>query len=120
MIATRRALLGSLAAAPLMPAFAGAQAAPIRLFRVVTTRGEVTLGFTQADLAGLGEGDAVERIARALARDGQVSGWHYTVTRAADGSTHFATRDKVAVMRQDGVMVEAYTPALPVLPPPRG
>jgi len=101
----------------LAPAAHGQPAPAVRLFRVVTTRGEVTLGFTPAELAALGDGNEVERLVRALARDGQITGWRYAVGRAADGSTRFAAREKVAVMRQEGVMIEPYAAALPVLPP---
>jgi hypothetical protein len=117
---TRRAALRMSTAATLLilaPAAHG-QAAGVRLFRVTTTRGEVTMGFTPADLARLGEGNEVERLARALAREGQITGWHYAVTRAPDGSTRFAARDRVAVMRQDGVSIQPYEAALPVAPPP--
>jgi hypothetical protein len=102
----------------LLPLPARAQAAPVRLFRVVTTRGEVTLGFTPEELGRMGEGNEVDRLARALARDGQITGWNYAVARAADGSTRFAARGRVAVMRQEGVMIQPYAAALPVAPPP--
>ncbi|MGG5819793.1 hypothetical protein [Falsiroseomonas sp. HW251] len=111
------------AAALALPIAAQAQTqpgAPIRLFRVVTTRGEVTMGFTPAELAAMGPGSEVERLARALAANGQITGWRYAVTRVADGSTQFATRERVAVMRQEGVMIEPYAAALPVAPPPAG
>ncbi len=119
---TRRAALRLSAGTALLvlsPAAHG-QSAGVQLFRVVTTRGEVTMGFTPAELDRLGEGPAVERLARALARDGQITGWHYAVTRAADGSTRFAARERVAVMRQEGVMIQPYAAALPVVPPPAG
>lgn len=109
------------AAALALPIAAQAQPAPpVRLFRVVTTRGEVTMGFTPAELAAMGAGSETERLARALATNGQITGWRYAVTRAADGSTQFATRERVAVMKQEGVMIEPYTAALPVVAPPAG
>jgi hypothetical protein len=120
MTATRRSLLRMSTGTALLilaPAAHG-QAAPVQLFRVTTMRGEVTMGFTAADLDRLGEGPAVDRLARALARDGQIAGWHYAVTRAPDGSTRFAARDRIAVMRQEGVTIQAYAAALPVAPPP--
>jgi hypothetical protein len=120
MTATRRSLLRMSTGTALLvlaPAAHG-QAAPVQLFRVTTTRGEVTMGFTAADLDRLGEGPAVDRLARALARDGQIAGWNYAVARAPDGSTRFATRDRVAVMRQEGVTIQPYAAALPVAPPP--
>jgi hypothetical protein len=109
-----------LAALPVLAATrAGAQASPaVQLFQVRTQRGEVLLGFTPQQLAALGSGPEVERIARRIAEAGQVTAWRYAVGRAPDGSTRLATRDKVAVMRQEAVTVEPYRPALPVVPPP--
>jgi hypothetical protein len=113
-------LLQALALALMAQAPAGAQvsAEQVRLFRLVTMRGDVLVGLTDRELAALGVGADVERIARRIAQDGQFTAWRYSVTRAADGSTRFATRDKVAVLRQDALMVEPYAPSLPVLPPP--
>jgi hypothetical protein len=120
MTATRRSMLRMSIGTSLLvlsPAAHG-QSAPVQLFRVTTTRGEVTMGFTAAELDRMGEGPAVDRLARALARDGQIAGWNYAVTRAPDGSTRFAARDRVAVMRQEGVTIQPYAAALPVQPPP--
>lgn len=111
----RRLLPGLLllAAAP-----AAAQEAPVRLFRIQLSRGEVTIGLTPAELAALGTGPEVERIARRIAEAGQLTAWRYAVGRAPDGSTRFATTGRVAVMRQEALLVEPYRAALPVSPPP--
>jgi hypothetical protein len=118
MTPTRRTTLGLLIAA--MPAAALGQPAepPVRLFRVVTARGDITIGVTPRDLAALGPGPEVERLARRIAQDGQLTAWRYEVTRAPDGSTRFATRNRVAILRQDSLIIEPYAPALPVLAPP--
>jgi hypothetical protein len=92
--------------------------APVRLYRLVTMRGDVLVGLTEHDLAALGSGPEVERIARRISQEGHLTAWRYQVTRAGDGGTRLATRDKVAVLRQDALMVEPYTPALPVAAPP--
>jgi hypothetical protein len=98
---------------------AAAQGEPaVRLFRLVLQRGEVVIGLTPAALDALGSGPEVERIARRIAAEGQVTAWRYTVTRAPDGGTRLATGERVAVMRQEALMVEPYRPALPVAPPP--
>jgi hypothetical protein len=90
----------------------------VRLYRVVTMRGDVLLGLTEREMGGLGSGPEVERIARRIAEEGQVTAWRYGVTRGPDGSTRFSTRERVAVLRQDALMVEPYAPAFPVAPPP--
>jgi hypothetical protein len=120
MTATRRSALALLPALALLAARpAAAQGEPpVRLFRVVLQRGEVVIGLTPRELAGLGSGAEVERIARRIVQEGQLTAWRYTVTRAPDGSTRLATREKVAVLRQEGLLVEPYAAALPVAAPP--
>ena len=110
----RRLLIAGL----LLPAAAGAQEAAVSLFRLIGPRDEVIIGLTPAELQRLGSGPAVERIARALVAEGQITAWHYGVGRAADGSTRFATSRRVAVLRSDTLRVEPYAAALPVAAPP--
>jgi hypothetical protein len=113
------ALLPGLGLAGLATASAAAQTEPaVHLFRIQLARGEVTIGLTPAELAGLGSGPEVSRIARRIAEQGQFTAWRYVVTRAPDGSTQFAARDRVAVMRQEALVVEPYRAALPVTAPP--
>jgi hypothetical protein len=111
------AILLAVAAAP--PATAQAPSPPaVKLFKVVTTRGDLIIGITPGDLTTLGTGPEVERIARRITQDGHFTAWRYDVTRAPDGSTRFGTRLRIAVMRQDSLTIEPYAPALPVAPPP--
>ncbi len=91
---------------------------PVRLFRIQLSRGEVTIGLTPAELAALGSGPEVERIARRIAEAGQLTAWRYLVGRGPDGATRFMARERVAVLRQEALMVEPYTATLPVAPPP--
>ena len=100
------------------PGTAAAQAPAVRLFKIVGPRDEVTIGLTEAELAALGSGPEVERIARALVAQGQLTAWQYVVGRASDGSTRFATTRRIAVMRSESLRIEPYTAALPVVPPP--
>lgn len=119
-IASRRAalaLLPGFAALAAAPATAGAEPS-VQLFRIQLARGEVTIGLTPAELAGLGAGPEVARIARRIAEQGQLTAWRYVVTRAPDGGTQLAARDRVAVLRHDALMVEPYRAALPVAAPP--
>ena len=90
----------------------------VRLFRLVTMKGDVLVGLTAAEVEALGTGPEVERIARRIAEAGRITAWRYQVVRAPDGTTRLAARERVAVMRQDALMVEPYAPALPVVSPP--
>ena len=96
-----------------MPAEAG-----VRLFRIVTMREDVLLGLTVAEMAALGTGPEVERVARRIASEGQVTGWRYVAGRGPDGGAQLAARHRIAVLRQDALMVEPYAAVLPVAEPP--
>ena len=117
---TRRTVAAlPMALALLAPIPARSQAgAEIALFRIVGPRDDVTIGLTQAELDRLGTGPGVERIARALVAQGQLTAWQYVVTRAPDGGTRLATTRRIAVLRNETLRVEPYAPALPVAPPP--
>lgn len=90
----------------------------MRLFRVVGPRDEVTVGLTSAQLDALGSGPEVERLARKLAADGQLTAWQYVVGRAPDGSTRYGATQRIAVLRSESLRIEPVTPALPVALPP--
>jgi hypothetical protein len=97
---------------------ANAQTPAVKLFKVVGARDEVWIGLTEAELAALGAGPDVERIARALVANGQLTAWQYNVRRGPDGSTQLMATQRIAVMRNDSLRIEPYTAALPVMPPP--
>lgn len=117
----RRLSLGLIAAALLPPA-ARAQAPSPHLFKVIGPRDEVTIGLTEAELQRLDPAETnrpeVERLARALVANGQVTAWHYAVGRAPDGGTRFSATGRIAILRHDALRIEPYTASLPVAPPP--
>jgi hypothetical protein len=116
----RRPIAAALAglAASWLSASAQAQPAGVHLFKVIGPRDEVTIGLTEAELGRLGTGPEVERIARALVANGQLTAWQYIVGRATDGTTRYATTRRVAIIRNDTLRIEPYTAALPVAAPP--
>lgn len=109
-------LLFTAAIARLTASPARAAAAGLSLFRVVTMRGDVLIGLTRQDVADP-DPDA-DRLARRIARDGQVTAWRYAPRRGPDGTTRLAPSGRVCLLRQDVLMLEAHEPTLPVLPPP--
>lgn len=112
----RRHLAWPVLAMLLLPLPAAAEQA-VRLFEVTGPRDTFTLGVLAATLDGMGPGPDVARLARALARDGQVTGWRYTVVRGVNGLLLKAA-GPVALMRSDALRLEPYAARLPVLPLP--
>ncbi len=105
-----------------VPGAALAQATPApQLFRVIGPRDEVMIGLTAAELEAIGPASSstsgVERLARKLADDGQLTAWQYAVGRAPDGTTRLVPAGKVAILRNDALRIESYRPALPVAGP---
>lgn len=88
------------------------------LFRVIGPRDDVTVGLTAAEFAAIGSALGVERLARKLSVDGQLTAWRYAVGRAPDGTTQFVAAGRVAILRHDALRIESYLPALPVASPP--
>jgi hypothetical protein len=88
-----------------------AQEMPVKLFKVITAKDEVVIGFTDP-------GANVENLAQRLVSAGQITAWQYAVQRAADGSTVQAPLRQVAVFKSDTLRIEPYNPApLKAIPP---
>jgi hypothetical protein len=104
------------------PAAAAAHAHPalacMRLFRVVTMRGDLLLGLSAAELAALGPGPDLDRLARRFATQGQITGWLYHEGRGLDGAGWLRTAGRVAVLEQDALTLQPHLPGLPVQSPP--
>lgn len=92
--------------------------AQIRLFRLVTMRADVVLGLTPGELAALGQGPDLDRLARQMAEAGELVAWRYVQARGPDGATRLAARGRIAVPGCDALLIERFVPSLPVLPPP--
>ncbi|WP_043342268.1 hypothetical protein [Belnapia moabensis] len=112
-----RRFLAGLALVAMVPGLAGAEGR-VSLFKVIGPRDEVTIGLTEAELARLGSGPGVERIARALVAEGRLTAWRYAVGRAPDGGTRFAPAGRVAILRSESLRIEPYAATLPVMAPP--
>lgn len=119
--ASRRRLMAGLAAGLLtVPVLAQAQTAPqtaVTLFNVIGPRDAVVVGLTASEMAALGGANPTEALARKIAGEGQMTVWHYVVTRGEGGTLVMAPADKVALMAAGIVRIEPYRPAHPVMPP---
>ena len=103
---------------PAVPLPAVEDGSAVRLFRIVTIRTDVLLGLTARELAALGSGAEVDRLARCFAEAGQVTAWHYRIGRSSDGAQRWMTSGRVAVLRDDALLVVPYADTLPIMAPP--
>jgi hypothetical protein len=84
------------------------------LFKVVTVKDEIVVGFNDAELAEMG-GDAAG-LAKTLAAKGSLSAWQYGVKQAADGERQMAPLQKVGLLANNSVRIEPYKQPFKVLP----
>jgi hypothetical protein len=84
------------------------------LFKVVTVKDEIIVGFNDAELKDMG-GDAAG-IAKALASKGTLSLWQYSVKQAKDGERQMAPLQKIGVLAHASLRVEPYRQPFKVLP----
>jgi hypothetical protein len=85
----------------------------IQLFKIITTRDEIVIGFKAEEMTTIGGTDAAA-IGRKLVADGSLGVWQYAVRRAADGSLEQGPLRQVAVLASDSLRVEPYASPLPV------
>lgn len=116
---TRRHLIGATPAlliATIAPAAAQPAANPAvtSLFKVVTTKDDITIGLSADELSGLGGTDA-GAVARALVSKGTLTVWQYAVRKNANGDLEQAPLRKVGLIAHDSVRVEPYTSPLKVI-----
>ena len=115
---SKRLLLGLGLAAFLMeslviqPALA---ADKVSLFKVVTTRDEIVIGISEADLAQM-EGQNAGGVAKTLVAKGSMSVWQYAVRKSAGGDLEQSPLHKIGLIASDSLRVEPYATPLKVLP----
>jgi hypothetical protein len=107
---------GLLAATVLAPAAASAQDG-VKLFKIITQKDEIVIGFTSADLAGMTGGSDLEKIATKLRGAGQLEVTQYATRKAASGDLEQAPLKRVIVFPADTLRIEPYATPLKVLPP---
>jgi hypothetical protein len=115
-LSRRGALMrGALALAFMTPALAVAQQKPaVSLFKIVTVKDEIVVGFDAAELSKLGGNDA-GALARALKSAGTLSVWQYAVKHGPNGELQQAPLRKIGLMANDSLRVEPMSSPLAVL-----
>lgn len=105
--------IATVAISVLVPGALSAQVAT-SLFKVVSVKDEIVVGFSAEELSQLG-GDA-GGIARTLASKGTMTVWQYATRKGANGDLEQAPLRKVGLIAHDSLRVEPYATPLKVLP----
>jgi len=117
-IAGRRAALRIAGLGLAFSAIAGATAQPVvKLFKVVTSKDEITIGVTADELTGMGPGEDVRVLAQRLVAAGQITVWQYAVGRDAAGNLQMNPLHRVAIMKNDSLRIEPATTPYKIAPP---
>jgi hypothetical protein len=118
-VAGRRAAILGLAAGlgvSLVGRVAVAQEA-VKLFKVITSKDEITIGVTASELAAMGSGEDVKVLAQALVTAGQITVWQYAVGRDAAGALQMNPLRRVAILKADSLRIEPATTTYKIAPP---
>ncbi len=116
----RKLLFGTLAASVIALApvdFAAGSDADVLLFKVVTVKDDVVVGWTADELEALGRGEPLGTVSGELQRAGQLSVWQYASGRDKDGTLKMLPLHRIVVFSSGTARIEPYVSALPVLPP---
>jgi hypothetical protein len=113
----RRKILisNSLAALLLSMPPAWAEEAKTSLFKVVTVKDEIVIGFSADELKALGGTDA-SAVAHALAQKGDMAVWQYNVHRGPNGELQQAPTAKIGLIANSSLRVEPYTTPYAIVP----
>lgn len=87
----------------------------VALFKVVTTKDEIVIGFDDGELAKLDSKDA-GGVAKLLVGKGSISVWQYAVRKNATGDLEQAPLRKIALISNDSLRIEPYTTPLKIIP----
>jgi hypothetical protein len=117
----KRLLLGTLAASAI--AFAPADFAAagsgtdVLLFKVVTVKDDVVVGWTADELNAIGRDEPLAAVSGELQRAGQLSVWQYATKKDQDGALKMMPLRRIVVFSSGTARIEPYDSPLPVLPP---
>jgi hypothetical protein len=85
------------------------------LFKIITVKDEIVVGFSADELAQIGGADAGS-VARALAGRGELTAWRYAVRKNAGGELEQAPLARVGLIAHTSLRVEPYATPLKVIP----
>jgi hypothetical protein len=85
------------------------------LFKVITVKDEIVIGFSAAELDQLGARDA-GAIARTLVTKGTLAVWQYSVHKASNSDLEWVPLKKIGLIAHDLLRVEPYSTPLKILP----
>ena len=89
----------------------------MQLFKIITTKDEVTIDLSAAELKKLGDGGDVDSVASGLVGSGTLTAWMYAVRKAPDGKLQHAPVRRVAVFANAVVRIEPFVTDQEVVPP---
>ena len=118
-VAGRRTVILGLAAGlgvGLVARVAEAQEA-VKLFKVITSKDEITIGVTASELKAMGGGEDVKVLAQHLVSAGQMTVWQYAVGRDAAGALQMNPLRRVAILKSDTLRIEPATTTYKIAPP---
>jgi hypothetical protein len=87
----------------------------VSLFKIVTTRDEIIIGFGDGELAQLDSKDA-GGIAKLLVSKGSVGVWQYAPRKSASGDLEQAPLQKIGLISSGAVRIEPYATPLKIIP----
>ncbi len=107
------ALTGLILETPLMQTAIAAD--NVSLFKVITTKDEIVIGLTDAELSQMDGRDA-GGVARMLVGKGTLSVWQYAVRHRQAGDLEQAPLRKIVLISNDSLRIEPYSSPLKVVP----
>lgn len=88
----------------------------VHLFKIVTVKDEIVVGFTPGEISGVETPDA-SAVGRQLVDHGELSVWQYTVRKNDKGELEQAPLKKISLLKNDSLRIEPYVTPLPVVAP---
>ncbi|WP_424629798.1 hypothetical protein [Bradyrhizobium sp. SYSU BS000235] len=94
---------------------AWAQETKVNLFKVITVKDEIVIGFSDVEMRALGGTDA-GAVAHALAQKGDVTVWQYGVRRGPNGEPQQAPTAKIGLISNTSLRIEPYKTPYTIVP----